>query len=98
MNALKKPVQIPDASQQASIVPLRGMCPTADRITPYDTANMALYTCLLVHEEDGASLEELVSILGFDLASPERDWAMRVTLSHLRRARWVNDRLYPWID
>lgn len=82
----------------AQVVPLRGLCPTTDEITPYDTRNLPLYVCLLIHAEDGANIEELATdILGFDL-SHDRAWALRVTLSHLRRARFVNDKLYPWID
>jgi len=98
MRAQPKPDEVSGAAERASIVPLRGMCPTAERITAYDTSNLALYISLLMHEEDGASLDELAFLIGFDPESSGRDWAIRVTLSHLRRARWVNDRLYPWID
>lgn len=82
----------------ASIVPLRGLPPGGNAITPYDTKNLSLYMCLLVHEEDGADIAELATgIFGFDMAT-DREWAIRVTLSHLRRARWMVDQLYPWID
>jgi hypothetical protein len=95
MPALKRE---PALRQSAEVIPLRGLCPTTDEITPYDTRNLPLYVCLLIHAEDGTTIEELASeILGFDL-SHDRDWALRVTLSHLRRARFVNDRLFPWID
>lgn len=84
--------------EQASVVPLRGLPPAAASITPYDTQNLRLYMCLLINEEDGAGIEELAAgIFGFNLTT-DRDWAIRVTLSHLRRARWVVDQLYPWID
>jgi hypothetical protein len=67
-------------------------------LTPGDFRNLNLYTYLLVLEEDGASLDELAAeVLRFD-ASADRDWAWRVTRSYLRRARWVTDQLYPWLD
>jgi hypothetical protein len=82
----------------ASVLPLRGLCPTTSTITEFDVRNMSLYTWLLVAEEDGADLDELAgSVLKFDLTS-NRDWAIRVTRSYLQRARWVHDYLYPWLD
>jgi hypothetical protein len=82
----------------ASVLPLRGLCPSPDKLTREDYRNLSMYTRLLIIEEDGASLEDLaVDFFGFDLRV-NRDWAVRVTLSYLRRARWVTDRLYPWID
>jgi len=82
----------------ASVVPLRGLPPAGNTLTPYDTKNLSLYMCLLVHEEDGASIADLATgIFGFDMTR-DREWAIRVTLLHLRRARWVVDQLYPWID
>lgn len=91
---------LPQASNpnRAGVLPLRGLCPSPDRLTREDYRNLSLYTRLLILEEDGATLEELaVGFFGFDLGS-NRDWAVRVTLSYLRRARWVTDQLYPWID
>ncbi len=80
------------------VLPLRGLCPSPDRLTREDYRNLSMYTRLLIIEEDGAGIEELAAeFFGFDLGS-NRDWAVRVTLSYLRRARWVIDQLYPWID
>ena len=90
----------PQASKPdgANVLPLRGLCPSPEALTPEDYRNLSLYTRLLIIEEDGASLEELAAeFFGFEL-SANRDWAVRVTLSYLRRARWVTDQLYPWID
>lgn len=82
----------------ASVLPLRGLCPSPDELTPDDYKNLSMYMRLLIIEEDGAGIEELATgFFGFDLDA-DRDWAVRVTLSYLRRARWVSDRLYPWID
>lgn len=83
---------------EANVLPLCGLCPTASTLTEFDIRNMALYTFLLVAEEDGAGLEELATtVLKFDV-SRNRRWAIRVTLSYLQRARWVHDYLYPWLD
>ncbi len=82
----------------ATVLPLRGLCPAEDRITDYDRRNMALYTWLLVASEDGAGVEELAAdVFHFDL-SHDRTWALRVTLSHLERAQWVHDQMFPCID
>ena len=85
-------------ANEANVLPLCGLCPTASTLTEFDIRNMALYTFLLVAEEDGAGLEELATaVLKFDVACNRR-WAIRVTLSYLHRARWVHDYLYPWLD
>jgi hypothetical protein len=85
-------------SRAASVLPLYGLCPTSPEITDYDKKNYRLYTWLLIQEEDGATIEELASgILGFDL-SKDRDWALRVTRSHLVRARWLHNLIWPCID
>jgi hypothetical protein len=79
----------------ATVLPMRGLCPCPNEFTDYDRRNMALYTWLLIASEDGAGIEELASeVLQFDLTR-DRDWAIRVTLSHIERARWVQDQLVP---
>jgi hypothetical protein len=88
----------PERRATADVLPLRGLAPRSDSLTDYDCANMKLYTWLLIAEEDGYSVEELASdVLRFDLAV-NRAWAFRVTLSHLQRARWVHDRIFPTLD
>lgn len=88
----------PPKEGEASVLPLRGLCPSDNALTEFDVRNMPLYTWLLIAEEDGAGLEELAAtILKFDLLD-NREWALRVTRSYLQRARWVHDYLYPWID
>ncbi|HEX2591510.1 MAG TPA: hypothetical protein VHL34_08435 [Rhizomicrobium sp.] len=85
------------AVERADVLPLRGLAPTGPEITEYDKRNMALYTWLLVAEEDGIGIEDAAeTIFGFDLVT-QRDWAMRVTLSHLTRARWAHERFFPEI-
>ncbi len=85
-------------ARSATVLPMRGLCPDPDEVTDYDRSNMTLYTWLLIGHEDGMNLEELAAeVFHFDL-STNRAWALRVTLSHLRRAQWVHDRLYPTIS
>ena len=75
---------------------MRGLCPASLEVTEYDRRNLRLYTYLLVLEEDGASFEELASVLGFE-PTHSRDWARRVLLSHLERARWLHEQICPTI-
>jgi hypothetical protein len=79
----------------AAVLPLRGLCPCPNEFTDYDRRNMALYTWLLVAAEDGARVDELAAqVLGFDLTN-NREWAIRVTVSHLERARWLQEQFVP---
>ena len=97
-NGMTNPYSSFARTSEANVLPLCGLCPSASTLTEFDIRNMALYTFLLVAEEDGAGLEELATaVLKFDLARNRR-WAIRVTLSYLQRARWVHDYLYPWLD
>lgn len=97
IGTINLPSQSPNAGD-ATVLPLRGLCPSDSTITEFDVRNMTVYTWLLIAEEDGAGLDELAAaILKFDL-SINRDWAIRVTRSYLLRARWVHDYLYPWLD
>ena len=97
IETIGRPSQSSNAGD-ATVLPLRGLCPSDSAITEFDVRNMTLYTWLLIAEEDGAGLEELAAaILKFDLSS-NRDWAMRVTLSYVQRARSVHDYVYPWLD
>ena len=80
------------------VLPLRGLCPTTHKINDYDRRNFRLYTWLLIEWEDGATIDELASgIFGFDLSHDTR-WARRVTASHLARAYWVHNSIWPLLD
>ena len=85
-------------ARPANVVPMRGLAPSTLEFTDYDRRNMRLYTWLLILAEDGAGLDEIAQCaLGFDLnANPA--WAQRVTLSHLKRAHWVHEQIWPCID
>ena len=81
-----------------TVLPMRGLAPTCSELTEYDRKNFRLYTWLLIQAEDGATLDELASgIFGFDL-SKNREWARRVTRSHLMRAQWIHNHIWPCID
>jgi len=88
----------PKAHGGATVLPMRGLCPLEKKLTAYDKRNMSLYTFLLVADEDGATVEELAEeVFKFDL-STNRAWAIRATLSHLQRARWVYDQCFPTLE
>jgi hypothetical protein len=87
---------LPDRT--ANVLPMRGLPPSTPEFTAYDRRNMRLYTWLLILAEDGAGLDEIAKCaFGFDLHS-NPDWARRVTLSHLKRASWVHEHIWPCID
>src|SRR6185312_9894777 len=54
----------PRADTSADILPLRGLCPWSDDSeTDYDRRHLALYTCLIDGDEQGASLEEMAAVV-----------------------------------
>jgi hypothetical protein len=73
-----------------TVVELLETAPTADALTAYDEAHMAVYLSLLHASADGASAAEMCrDILGIDAATePER--AKTMLQSHLDRARWLS--------
>lgn len=83
--------------QSAAALPMRGLCPAGPAVTDYDRRNYRLYTHLLILEEDGATFEELAQLLGFEEGS-NREWVRRVLVSHLQRARWLQDQICPTIE
>lgn len=88
----------PRHADGANVLPLRGLCPWSETVTEYDLNNLSLYVCLLDGEEQGASLEEMAEVVFKIDAQQNPDWARRVALSHLKRAQWMNDRMFPTFD
>lgn len=85
-------------NRSADIVPMRGLAPSTLEFTDYDRRNVRLYTWLLILAEDGESLDTIAQrALGFDVKA-NRAWARRVTFSHLGRARWIQEQIWPCID
>ena len=88
----------PAPGSSAKIIPLRGTAPTGHELTAYDFENLALYACLLDAEEQDATLEEMAAVV-FRLDPAQNPaWARHVVLSHLKRAHWIDDQIFPCFD
>lgn len=76
--------------------PLKDEVPWSDHVNDYDRAHFPTYARLLDARSDGATKDEMCSIvLGLD---PVRDraGARKVLASHLKRARWMTQ--HGWRD
>jgi len=82
-------------TESATILPMWSLCPQSESFTAYDRRYLRLYRALLAAVQDGASIEDLARrYFGFDLRR-QRDWALRVTRSHLQRAMWIEEQSTP---
>ncbi|HEY0105163.1 MAG TPA: DUF2285 domain-containing protein [Rhizomicrobium sp.] len=76
---------------------LWGTCPWTEKLSDYDRRNIDLYARLLHDESEGASDDDLArGVFGLD---PYRDRArvLAILRSHLRRAHWIADTLFPML-
>ncbi len=81
----------------AGVVTLWGNCPWTAQLSDYDRRNIDIYARLLHDESEGASEDDLVrGVFGLD-PYRNRDRALGVLRSHLRRARWIADALFPML-
>ncbi|MEI9992084.1 MAG: hypothetical protein WDM86_18860 [Rhizomicrobium sp.] len=72
------------------------ICPWSEEVSDYDKRHISTYAWLLHDESEGATEEELArTIFGLD---PGHAYARGVVRSHLRRAHWVADTLFPLLD
>lgn len=72
-----------------SETPLADDVPWSNHVTEYDRTHFPIYLRLLDAHRDGATKDEMCSIvLGLDPAG-DRKRARKVLDSHLRRARWM---------
>lgn len=69
--------------------PLKDEVPWSNHVTDYDRAHFPTYLRLLDARRDGATKDEMCSIvLGID-PNRERSRARKMLASHLWRARWM---------
>lgn len=68
--------------------------PWSEEITGYDEKHFIIYLRLLDASAEGASFEEMASlVLGIDpIDEPQR--AQKAVSSHLRRAHWMTEKGY----
>ncbi len=77
---------------------LWGACPWSEEFSDYDRGNIHLYARLLHDESEGADEDDLVrTVFGLD-PHRNRTGALGILHSHLKRARWVRDKLLPMLD
>jgi hypothetical protein len=78
----------------SSYPPISDEVPWSERVTPYDEAHFIVYLRLLDASADGATEEEMSSVvLGIDpKKEPER--ARKALQSHLGRACWMTETGY----
>jgi hypothetical protein len=88
----------PSPESGAKVIPLRGPAPSGQELTAYDFEHLALYACLLDAEEQNASLEEMAAVIFKIDPTQNPEWALRVVLSHLKRAHWINEQIFPCFD
>lgn len=81
----------------AAIVALWGACPWSDEFTDYDRKHIFIYARLLHDESEGASEDDLaLNIFGLD-PYRNRGRVLRILRSHLNRARWLADTIFPML-
>ena len=82
---------------QASVTHLWGFCPWSEELSDYDRAHIPIYAQLLYDESEGATEEDLArGIFRLDPFS-NRARVQRIVRSHLRRAHWIADALFPFL-
>ena len=81
----------------AGVVALWGACPWSEELSDYDRHHIHLYARLLHDESEGAAEDDLArDVLGLD-PYRYRSRTLRVLRSHLKRARWIRDTLFPML-
>ena len=80
---------------RTEIVRLWRPCPWTAEFSDYDRSNIDLYARLLHDESEGASERHLAHCV-FGFSQPT--WRERaVVSSHLNRAHWIADTLFPYL-
>ena len=81
-----------------NVVSLWNTCPQPEEVTDYDLRNIYLYGNLLQAESEGAAerkMAEVIFRIGFDRHPV---WALSVVRTHLARAHWMKENIFPLLD
>ena len=90
--------QAAEASQADNVVRLWNSCPHSEDVTAYDLRNLSLYGILLEAECEGASERHMAETF-FRIRVDRRPlWAFNVVQTHLARAHWLKENVYPLLD
>ena len=80
------------------IIEIWGICPWSDQLSDYDRLNINLYARLLHDESENISEDDLArGVFGLD-PYRNRSRVLAILRSHLRRAHWLADTLFPLLD
>jgi hypothetical protein len=95
MRALQRPA--PSDPAGVNVVSLWGGCPWNEELSDYDRQNIHLYARLLHDESEGAGEDDLArDVLGLN-PYRNRSHTLRILRSHLERARWIRNTLFPML-
>ncbi len=81
-----------------AVVRLWGPCPWSEALSDYDRRHIAVYARLLHDESEGASEAELARRVFRIDPHANRNRTQLVVRSHLKRAHWIADTLFPMLD
>ncbi len=82
----------------SNVVRLWHDCPHAEEVTEYDRAIVYLYGRLLAAEAEGAPPQRMARMFFAIDADRHPARARNVVRSHLARAHWLKDNVFPMID
>ena len=93
---LPRPATAP-AARLAAVVNLWGSCPWSEALSDYDRIHIPTYARLLHDESEGATEDDLARIVFRLDPYVNRPRVLRIVRSHLCRAHWVADTLFPML-
>ena len=82
---------------RAVVINLWGACPWSEALSDYDRTRISTYARLLHDESEGATEDDLARIVFRLDPYVNRPRVLRVVRSHLRRAHWIADTLFPML-
>ncbi len=83
--------------EQTTVVHLWGACPWSETLSDYDRAHISTYARLLYDESEGATEDDLARMVFHLNPCSNRPRVQRIVRSHLRRAHWIADTLFPML-
>lgn len=88
----------PRGAQSGNVSVLWMACPWSEAVTDYDKRHIYIYATLLYHEAEGADEEELANLVfGLNLYK-NRERALTVLHSHMKRAHWLALNHFPMLS
>jgi hypothetical protein len=73
-------------------------CPHSDSITEYDMHNLSFFALLLHSEFEGGSERHMAETFFRIKVDRHPGWAANVVRTHLARAHWIKNNVFPLLD